>query len=218
MAEDDGGGGAPKGGKLFGLPRNQVYIGGAVVVAAVGYFIWSKKQAAAATTDTTGTTDSTTDPTTIVPVPSGSDNGITTSEFDQLLAAIEGLQGPPSTAPGSPPVAPAAPPSGPPVVKPVGPEPAPKEPPQTPQPKPPAKTTTPAKPTTTGYTWYTVKSGDNLTKIATEYGTSAAALWAYNIGPSSPHSKAAIAKLKAQGENKLLAGQQIAIPNTDKKK
>lgn len=59
-----------------------------------------------------------------------------------------------------------------------------------------------------------VVSGDNLTKIAEEYGygTNWQAIWNFNVGPSSPHSAAAKATLVKQGPNLIYAGQTIYIP------
>lgn len=76
--------------------------------------------------------------------------------------------------------------------------------PSTPRPTP-----TPAGPTT-----HKVVAGDNLTKIAQEYGfgNNWQTLWQYNTGPSSPRSAADKATLLRQGPNLIYPGQTIYIP------
>ena len=59
---------------------------------------------------------------------------------------------------------------------------------------------------------YKVKPGDSLSKIAAKYHTTWQALWNFNIGPSSPHSKQAIATLKQRGPNLLYSNETIYIP------
>lgn len=67
--------------------------------------------------------------------------------------------------------------------------------------------------TTPKYTAYVVKAGDTLSSIAAKYHTTWQALWDYNIGSSSPHSKAAIAELKSRGPKLLYTGETIYIPS-----
>lgn len=59
-----------------------------------------------------------------------------------------------------------------------------------------------------------VIAGDNLTKIAEEYGygTDWQAIWNFNVGPSSPHDAASKATLVKQGPNLIFPGQTIYIP------
>lgn len=85
----------------------------------------------------------------------------------------------------------------------------------TPTPPPPGTPISPpSSPTPTSPIPHKVVSGDNLTKIAEEYGygTNWQAIWNYNVGPSSPHSAAAKATLLKQGPNLIYAGQTIYIP------
>lgn len=76
-------------------------------------------------------------------------------------------------------------------------------------PRPGPKTTTPKQPLA-----YTVKPGDNLSKIAQQfhYSGGGKGLYDYNVGPSSPHSKAAIATMKQRGPNLIYSGETIYIP------
>ena len=57
-------------------------------------------------------------------------------------------------------------------------------------------------------------SGDNLTKIAQEYGfgNNWQTIWNYNVGAGSPRSSADKATLLRQGPNLIYSGQQIYIP------
>lgn len=91
-------------------------------------------------------------------------------------------------------------------------------PPVTKPPVAPPATITPPKSTGTTskpkYTAYVVKAGDTLSAIAAKYHTTWQALWDFNIGSSSPHSKAAIAELKSRGPSLLVTGETIYIPST----
>jgi hypothetical protein len=58
---------------------------------------------------------------------------------------------------------------------------------------------------------YVVHTGDNLTTIAQQYGTTAQALYAYNTTPGV-RPAATIATLKARGPNLVYAGETILIP------
>lgn len=86
-----------------------------------------------------------------------------------------------------------------------------------PTPKPPhKKPPTPPKHHKSKSTWYTVKRGDNLTKIASEYSKgghklTAAQLFAYNTkgGHRSVSSERTIAK---RGKNLIYSGESFLIP------
>lgn len=73
---------------------------------------------------------------------------------------------------------------------------------------------TPAKKYPTWKGWHTVLPRENYSTIATKEktGLSGAELYAYQLTSNSKHSAAAIAKLRKQGQNLILAGQEIAIP------
>jgi nucleoid-associated protein YgaU len=93
-------------------------------------------------------------------------------------------------------------------VMPVGPEPSPVGP--LPVPAQPVTTSNPAAPTTRAT--YTVVPGDTLSKIAAKFGTTAAAIFAYNTTPGV-RPAATEAKLLQQGPNLIYAGQQFLIPS-----
>lgn len=60
-------------------------------------------------------------------------------------------------------------------------------------------------------TVYTVKKGDNLTKIALKYGTTYQALFKYNTTPGV-RSASSEATIKKRGKNLLMPGEKILIP------
>lgn len=70
----------------------------------------------------------------------------------------------------------------------------------------------PAKPAAKPPVAYKVQHGDTLSSIAAKYHTTAAALFSYNTGSSSPHSASARAELQKQGPDLIYAGQTIYIP------
>lgn len=203
MAGEGSGEGAPqrKGGRrVFGLPLWAVAVGVGALAGGWWFIRRARQQSTAADTSSGQATGTGADTPTIVPV----DQGLSESQYQALLSAIKGINGAPSTAPdddddhtgqgGGPlPI-----PPGSHVPKP---------------PRPPAKTPRPpAKPGGPAYEEYTVKGGDDLVKIAHRFHTTAAALWAYNIGPHSPHTKAAIATMKRRGPDDLVRGEKIFIP------
>lgn len=58
---------------------------------------------------------------------------------------------------------------------------------------------------------YTVKHGDNLSKIAAKYGTTADALFKYNTTPGVRPAETE-ATLKKRGKNLIYSGEKILIP------
>lgn len=90
----------------------------------------------------------------------------------------------------------------------------------TPAPKPPPAPAPAPAPRPVSKPPHTVVPGDSYSKIAQENGVQASGntpawqvLYNYNIGPNSPHSAAARAKLQSQGPNLIYSGQTIYIPS-----
>lgn len=136
--------------------------------------------------------------TTVIPV----DQGLSESQFKQLMAAIKKLQGQPSTTPpvhgGDPPKQPGGPITVPSPVPTPAPAPAP-----TPQP-----------PQDLGTQWVDVHPGDSFASIAARYGKGWQELWNYQLQPGvRPASTQAT--LRSRGpDHALFNGSSVAIPGT----
>lgn len=168
-----------------------------VIAAGAGvgllWFARKKSAAAAPATDTSGTTDPGLGPQTeFIPV----DQGLAQNQFDQLMAAIKGLQGAPSTPPptgGTPP---------PPVKQPT--------------PTPPAQS--PPPPSGPQSNWYTAKSGDTFSKIASWYGHSWQELWDYQLQPGVRDPSTQATMRKRGPDHDLFNGSTVAIPASWRKR
>lgn len=119
-----------------------------------------------------------------------SDRDMDKTMFDQVLAAIKGLQGAPSTPKPTP-----------------TPTPTPSPVPTPPPPK-------PAPPQDPGTNWYSVKSGDSFSSIAKRYGHGWQELWAYQLQPGiRPPETQAILKQRGP-DHALFSGSSVAIPGS----
>lgn len=138
--------------------------------------------------------------TTVMPV----DQGLSDNQFKLLWDQLLKLQGQPSTPPPS---------SGPPPG--TTPPPFPTPPPVTiPSPVPTPPPSQPAPVQDLGTQWYSVKSGDSFSSIASRYGKSWQELWNYQLQPGIRPAETQ-ATLKSRGpDNALFSGSSVAIPGT----
>lgn len=159
--------------------------------AALMYFQWRKNRAAAAASSTTSASSST-----AAQTPPFIIQNYTQGGGRRRVGTSGGATSPPpSTSPPPPPAGGGTTsPPPPPVASP-------------PPPPVPVSTQQPYE--------YRVQAGDTLTKIAARFGTTVAAIWAYNTGTgpgTANRPPATIQELLSRGENNLVTNELFYIP------